>query len=369
MPTVKFNTALIVGAGAGLSAALARVMTTEGIKVALAARSTGDLEGLAKEIAAPTFACDASKRADVEKLFADLDGSFGAPEIVIYNPSYRTRGPIAELDPAEVEKALMISAFGAFLVGQQAVKRMLPKKHGCIVFTGASASVKGYALSAAFAMGKFALRGLAQSMSRELHPKGIHVAHVDHRRRHQERAAARAAGKDGQPAQSRLRLPRATCTSFISRTAPGHRNWNSGPGSRRSNRRFRQQQKRSGTVERRARFPGGTWMQPKEMTMKKLLLTMTAVAALAALPTFASADPDAAGNAAAGAAVGAGVGFAVGGPVGAAVGAGVGGTVGAGQPQARERGEVVIEERRAPVRERSCTRDSAGNSVCEEIRR
>jgi NAD(P)-dependent dehydrogenase (short-subunit alcohol dehydrogenase family) len=178
MPTVKFNTALIVGAGAGLSAALARVMTSEGIKVALAARSTGDLEGLAKEIAAPTFACDASKRADVEKLFAGLDGSFGAPEIVIYNPSYRTRGPIAELDPTEVEKALMISAFGAFLVGQQAVKRMLPKKHGCIVFTGASASVKGYALSAAFAMGMFALRGLAQSMSRELHPKGIHVAHV-----------------------------------------------------------------------------------------------------------------------------------------------------------------------------------------------
>ena len=106
MPTVKFNTALIVGAGSGLSAALARVLATEGIKVALAARSTGDLDGLAKEIGAPTFACDASKRADVEKLFADLDGSFGAPEIVIYNPSYRTRGPIAELDPAEVEKAL-----------------------------------------------------------------------------------------------------------------------------------------------------------------------------------------------------------------------------------------------------------------------
>ncbi len=178
MPYVKFNTALIVGAGSGLSAALARVLASEGIKVALAARSTGDLEGLAKEIGAPTFACDASKRADVDKLFADLDGSFGAPEIVVYNPSYRTRGPIAELDPAEVEKSLMVSAFGGFLVGQQAVRRMLPKKHGCIVFTGASASVKGYALSAPFAMGKFALRGLAQSMARELHPQGIHVAHV-----------------------------------------------------------------------------------------------------------------------------------------------------------------------------------------------
>jgi NAD(P)-dependent dehydrogenase (short-subunit alcohol dehydrogenase family) len=178
MPQVKFNTALIVGAGSGLSAALARVLHGEGVKLALAARSTADLANLAKETGAATFTCDAGKRADVEKLFADLDGSFGAPEIVIYNPSYRTRGPIAELDPAEVEKCLMVTAFGGFLVGQQAVKRMLPKKHGCIVFTGASASVKGYAQSAPFAMGKFALRGLSQSMARELHPKGIHVAHV-----------------------------------------------------------------------------------------------------------------------------------------------------------------------------------------------
>jgi len=178
MTTAKFNTALIVGAGSGLSASLARVLTAEGVKVALAARSTGDLTDLAKQVGAPTFSCDASKRADVDKLFADLDGAFGAPEIVIYNPSYRTRGPLVELDPAEVEKSLMVSAFGGFLVAQQAVKRMLPKKHGCIVFTGASASVKGYALSAPFAMGKFALRGLAQSMARELHPQGIHVAHM-----------------------------------------------------------------------------------------------------------------------------------------------------------------------------------------------
>lgn len=178
MPYVKFNTALIVGAGSGLSAALARALHSEGIKVALAARSTGDLGDLAKETGAATFSCDASKPADVEKLFADLDAGPGAPEIVIFNPSYRTRGPVADLDPAEVEKALMVSAFGGFLVAQQAVKRMLPKKHGCVVFTGASASVKGYPLSAAFAMGKFALRGLAQSMARELHPQGIHVAHV-----------------------------------------------------------------------------------------------------------------------------------------------------------------------------------------------
>jgi len=138
MPTVKFNTALIVGAGSGLSAALARVLATEGIKVALAARSTGDLGGLAKEIGASTHSCDASKRADVEKLFADLDGGFGAPEIVIYNPSYRTRGAFTELDPAEVEKTLMVSAFGGFLVGQQAVKRMLPTK---VIFLEASESI------------------------------------------------------------------------------------------------------------------------------------------------------------------------------------------------------------------------------------
>ncbi|MBX9828144.1 MAG: SDR family NAD(P)-dependent oxidoreductase [Xanthobacteraceae bacterium] len=176
--TLGFKTALIVGAGAGLSASLGRQLAGEGVKVALAARSTDDLAALSREIGAVTFACDASKRSDVDALFANLDKGPGAPEVVIYNPSYRTRGPVAELDPAEVEKSLMVSAFGGFLVAQQAVKRMLPKQRGCIVFTGASASVKGYAQSAPFAMGKFALRGLAQSMARELHPQGIHVAHV-----------------------------------------------------------------------------------------------------------------------------------------------------------------------------------------------
>src|SRR5712692_4832857 len=178
MTNVKFNTALIVGAGSGLSASLARALAKEGIKVALAARSTGDLDALAKEIGARTFACDASKRADVEKLFGELDASFGAPEVVIYNASYRTRGPLVELDAAEVEKSIAVSAYGGFLVAQQAARRMLRKRRGAILLTGASASVKGYALSAPFAMGKFALRGLAQSMARELGPQGIHVAHV-----------------------------------------------------------------------------------------------------------------------------------------------------------------------------------------------
>jgi NAD(P)-dependent dehydrogenase (short-subunit alcohol dehydrogenase family) len=178
MTDVKFHSALIVGVGSGLSAALARALAADGCKVALAARSTGKLAALAKETNARTFACDASSKAEVERLFAELDGSFGAPEIVIYNASFRTRGAFLDLDPDDVEKALAVSAYGGFLVAQQAARRMLAKGRGAIVFTGASASVKGYAQSAPFAMGKFALRGLAQSMARELAPQGIHVAHV-----------------------------------------------------------------------------------------------------------------------------------------------------------------------------------------------
>ena len=157
---------------------MARLLATEGIKVALAARSTGDLAALVNKTGAQAFACDATQRVEVEKLFADLEAAFGAPDIVVYNASFRTRGPLVDLDPAEVEQSLATTAFGAFLVAQQAARRMLVKQHGAILFTGASASVKGYAQSAPFAMGKFALRGLAQSMARELHPQGIHVAHV-----------------------------------------------------------------------------------------------------------------------------------------------------------------------------------------------
>ena len=174
----RFNTALIVGAGAGLSASLARVLAKDGVKIALAARSTDDLAPLLHETGARAFACDATKRAEVEKLFADLDAAIGAPEIVIYNASFRTRGPFVDLEPADVEKSLAVTAFGAFLVAREATRRMLPKRRGAILFTGASASMKGYAQSAPFAMGKFALRGLAQSMARELHPQGIHVAHI-----------------------------------------------------------------------------------------------------------------------------------------------------------------------------------------------
>jgi len=173
----SYQSALIVGAGAGLSASLARAFAKAGLSVALAARSAGKLGQLARETTAKTYACDAADRVQVEKLFAALDAAKGAPDVVVYNASYRTRGPLIDLDPAEVEKSLRISAYAGFLVAQAAARRMMPRGRGAILFTGASASVKGYAQSAPFAMGKFALRGLAQSMARELSPQGIHVAH------------------------------------------------------------------------------------------------------------------------------------------------------------------------------------------------
>ena len=178
MAAPAYRTALIVGVGGGLSASIARTFAKAGIKVALAARRAADLTALAKEVGGKAYACDATKRADVAKLFGDVAAALGEPDVVVYNASYRTRGPFVELDPPEVEKSLIVSAFAGFLVAQEAAKRMLPHKHGAILFTGASASVKGYAQSAPFAMGKFALRGLAQSMARELSPQGIHVAHV-----------------------------------------------------------------------------------------------------------------------------------------------------------------------------------------------
>jgi NAD(P)-dependent dehydrogenase (short-subunit alcohol dehydrogenase family) len=171
-------TVLIVGAGQGLSAALARRFRSSGANVAIAARSAEKLAALAEKTGARAFACDASQPAAVSKLFADVEAQVGTPEVVIYNASGRVRGPLVDLDPIEVERCLAVTAFGGFLVSQAAAQRMLPRGRGVILLTGASASVKGYARSAPFAMGKFALRGLAQSMARELSPLGIHVAHV-----------------------------------------------------------------------------------------------------------------------------------------------------------------------------------------------
>ncbi|APH72809.1 SDR family NAD(P)-dependent oxidoreductase [Aquibium oceanicum] len=172
------STALIVGVGDGLSASLARKLAARGMKLVLAARKVDKLEALAAETNGVTVSCDAANGEDVEALFGRTDEMGGDLEVVIYNPSSRVRGPFVDVDPGEVQKALQVTAFGAFLVAQQGARRMLPRGKGTILFTGASAGVKGYPQSASFAMGKFALRGLAQSMARELHPKGIHVGHV-----------------------------------------------------------------------------------------------------------------------------------------------------------------------------------------------
>jgi NAD(P)-dependent dehydrogenase (short-subunit alcohol dehydrogenase family) len=177
MTGIPYRSVLIVGAGSGISASLARALSRAGLRVGLAARNVKKLAVLASEAKAQTFTVDASDPAAVARLFEDADLQLGEIDVVIYNASTRARGPLVELDPEDVRRSIEVSAFGGFLVTQQAARRMTPRGHGAILLTGASASLKGFALSAAFAMGKFALRGLAQSAARELGPKGIHVAH------------------------------------------------------------------------------------------------------------------------------------------------------------------------------------------------
>jgi len=178
MSHIPYRSALIIGAGPGISASVTRMLRAADIPVVIAARRTDKLDALVEQTGAIALAVDASDASQVEKLFLETEARIGAPEIVIYNASGRVRGPIAEIDPAEVERAVAVSALGAFYAVQQAAKRMVPAGMGAILLTGATAGVKGFALSSAFAMGKFALRGLAQSAARELAPKGIHVAHI-----------------------------------------------------------------------------------------------------------------------------------------------------------------------------------------------
>ena len=168
---------LIVGAGSGLSASLARLCNSNGMKVVLAARNIKKLDSLKEEINAQTISCDVGDIQSVYSLFELIDKSIGTPNLVIYNPSVRIKGSIIDIDAKETRSAINITCFGAFLVAQQAAKRMLSRGSGSIFFTGASAGVKGFANSSVFAMGKFGLRGLAQSLARELHPKNIHIGH------------------------------------------------------------------------------------------------------------------------------------------------------------------------------------------------
>ena len=206
----EYSRALIVGAGQGLSAAIARVLSREGLQLGLVARNIEKLAPLCKETGARAFACDVADAEQVATMFERVDQSLGPADVVVYNASGRVRGPFTSLIPADVDRAVRVSAFGGFLVAQQAVKRMLKAGHGAILFTGASASVKGYAESAPFAMGKFALRGLAQSMARELAPKGIHVAHfvIDGGIKSAERDASAGASDS-------LLLPEAIAEAYL----------------------------------------------------------------------------------------------------------------------------------------------------------
>ena len=167
---------LIVGAGPGLSASIARLCASNNMKVILASRNINKLNSIKKEINATAISCDSSDIKSVQKLFKDVD-KIGVPNLVIYNPSMRIKGSITDLDPIQTQQAINVTCFGAFLVAQEASKRMLKRKSGSIFFTGASAGVKGFPNSSVFAMGKFGLRGLAQSLARELHPQNIHIGH------------------------------------------------------------------------------------------------------------------------------------------------------------------------------------------------
>ena len=171
------DSVLIVGVGDGLSASLARLFSNKNMNVLLASRNIDKLKDLKEEINSTTYQCDSTNIESVSNLFLELDKTIGTPNLVIYNAAARVRGGVSELDPIQTQKAIEVTCFGAFLVAKESAKRMLKRGNGSIFFTGATAGVKGFANSSVFAMGKFGLRGLAQSLARELHPKNIHIGH------------------------------------------------------------------------------------------------------------------------------------------------------------------------------------------------
>lgn len=173
------SSALIIGAGPGISASIARQLVGRGASVALASRNLSRLAPLADEIGATALRVDAGDPEDMEHLFQQADASVGSVDIMIFNASSgRTHGSLVEIDHDVVQRDIAVTALGGFVAVQQAARRMLTKGSGKILLTGATASTRGFAGSAAFAMSKFALRGLAQSAARELGPQGIHVAHI-----------------------------------------------------------------------------------------------------------------------------------------------------------------------------------------------
>lgn len=169
--------AVLIGVGDGLSAELARKCYEKGMSIVLASRNSSNIKKLAEEVSAKIFDCDVSRSSDVLKLFNSIKNDIGTPNLVVFNPSSRVQGDIRTIDPEKALNAVNVSCLGGFYVAREATKIMIPAGRGSIFFTGASASIKGFAHSSVFAMGKFGLRGLSQSLSRELQPKNIHICH------------------------------------------------------------------------------------------------------------------------------------------------------------------------------------------------
>ena len=168
----------MAGAGEGLGRSIAGRFAREGYAVALAARNADRLTRLAKEIGASAFPSDLASESDVTALFRGVEAKLGAIEAVAFVAATRVQGPFAEMSAEDFERVWRQSCFSGFLVGREAARCMLPRQRGSVIFTGASGSTRGRAHFAAFAAAKAGLRFMAQSMARELGPKGIHVATV-----------------------------------------------------------------------------------------------------------------------------------------------------------------------------------------------
>ena len=179
------NKAIVVGVGPveGLGGELCRRFAREGLRVFAAGRTRASLEEVARVIAAErgqatAVECDATQPADVERLFATADQTSGTLSLVVYNAGNAAFGDLLDMGPDYFEAVWRIGCLGGFLVGQQAGRRMVAQGRGTLIFTGASASLRGRPPFGAFASAKAALRSLAQTMARDWGPKGVHVAHV-----------------------------------------------------------------------------------------------------------------------------------------------------------------------------------------------
>jgi len=173
--------AVVIGVGPGLGWALTRRFAQGGYHLAMVARDRAKLEQFASrepELSLSAHACDTSDPESVSALFEEVESRFGKPEVMIYNAGSFEPGKVTDIAPADFERCWRVGCFGAFLAGREAATRMLDQGRGTIIFTGATASLRGGAGFANLASPKFALRALAQSMARELGSEGIHVAHV-----------------------------------------------------------------------------------------------------------------------------------------------------------------------------------------------